>query len=89
MDLLTLAAILDPREYNSFSIGKIYTLVGRFYPVDFTNQNRAQLECQLMHYELDVHNHPVLQNSSSLVDLTHQLVEIGKFTIQWLADYYD
>ncbi|KAJ1700789.1 hypothetical protein LUZ63_000568 [Rhynchospora breviuscula] len=86
MDLLTFAAVLDPRDCKSFSIEKICTLVGRFYPADFTDQEKAQLECQLPYYQLDVCNHPDLQKSSSLADLIHQLVVTNKFTFYPMVD---
>ncbi|KAJ3697747.1 hypothetical protein LUZ61_001452 [Rhynchospora tenuis] len=44
MELLTLAAGLDPRNSKSFDIGEICLLVERFYPADFSNQDRDQLE---------------------------------------------
>ncbi|KAJ1697371.1 hypothetical protein LUZ63_005883 [Rhynchospora breviuscula] len=86
MELLTLSVALDPRDVNNFSIEKICTLVKRFYPVDFSDQERAQLEAQLSHYELDVCSHPSLQISTSLADLTRRLVETGKFAIYPMVD---
>ncbi|KAJ3699800.1 hypothetical protein LUZ61_003505 [Rhynchospora tenuis] len=86
MELLTLAAGLDPRNSKSFDIGEICLLVERFYPADFSNQDRDQLECQLSHYAIDVCNHPDLQISSCLADLTRRLVQTGKFTIYPMVD---
>ncbi|KAJ1690216.1 hypothetical protein LUZ63_014371 [Rhynchospora breviuscula] len=86
MELLALAVGLDPRNKKDFNIEKICRLVEKFYPVDFSDQETTQLKCQLPHYEYDVCNHPDLQNSSSLADLTRQLVETGKFTIYPMVD---
>jgi hypothetical protein len=45
-ELLYLCASLDPR-CDSFDISKICTFVEKYYPADFSNQLRAQLESQL------------------------------------------
>ncbi|KAJ3705062.1 hypothetical protein LUZ61_008767 [Rhynchospora tenuis] len=86
MELLTLSAALDPRDVNNFCIGKICTLAKRYYPADFTDQDRAQLAGQLPHYEFDVRSHPSLQISKSLADLTHRLAETRKCTIYPMVD---
>jgi len=57
---------------------KISTLVEKYYPADFSNQERAQLECQLPHFQLDVCNDPELSSLPSLADLTNGLVKLGK-----------
>ncbi|KAJ1687974.1 hypothetical protein LUZ63_019364 [Rhynchospora breviuscula] len=86
MELLTLASILDPRNNKSFDITEICRLAKRFYPADFTEQERAQLKCQLAHYVFDLCNHPDLKISSSLADLAHRLFETGKITIYPMVD---
>jgi hAT family C-terminal dimerisation region len=84
-DLLTLSIALDPRD-SSFSISKICTLVEKFYPADFSDQERAQLKRQLPHYQIDIRTHSDLQNSSSLADLTSRLVKVGKASIYPMVD---
>lgn len=74
---MTLCASLDPR-HDSFDISKICTLVEKFYPEDFSSQERAQLESQLPHFQLDVCNNPELKCLSSLADLTVGLYKTGK-----------
>ncbi|KAJ4758267.1 zinc finger MYM-type-like protein [Rhynchospora pubera] len=86
MELLTLSAALDLRDVNNFCISKICTLAKRYYPTDFTDQDRARLSGQLPHYEFDVRSHPSLQISKSLADLTHRLAETGKCTIYPMVD---
>ncbi|KAG2604865.1 hypothetical protein PVAP13_4NG097550 [Panicum virgatum] len=76
-ELLSLCASLDPR-LDSFDRSKISTLVEKYYPADFSNQERAQLECQLPHFQLDVCNDPELSSLPSLADLTNGLVKLGK-----------
>ncbi len=76
-DLLALCVSLDPR-LDSFDMEKVCILVEKYYPTDFSNQERMQLECQLPHFQLDVCNHPELKILSSLADLTSGLVKLGK-----------
>jgi hypothetical protein len=66
---------------GSFDIEKVCSLVEKYYPADFSNQERMQLECQLPHFQLDVCNHPALvklDKDSSLADLTSGLVKLDK-----------
>ena len=48
-ELLSLCASLDPR-LDTFNIDNICTLVEKYYPANFSSQERAQLECQLPHF---------------------------------------
>ena len=48
-ELLSLCASLNPR-LNLFDMTKVCTLVERYYPADFSSQERAQLEYQLPHF---------------------------------------
>ncbi|XP_022883358.1 uncharacterized protein LOC111400160 [Olea europaea var. sylvestris] len=55
VELLTLSAALDPRNsFESFNNHDICTLVEKFYPADFTQQDIRTLEYELRHYELDM-----------------------------------
>ena len=52
---LKLSLALDPRNnFKAFSVEDIYRLVKKFYPEDFTEQEKIQLEYQLKHYKSDV-----------------------------------
>jgi hypothetical protein len=57
---------------------KVCSLMEKYYPTDFSNKKRMQLECQLPHFQLDVCNYPELKGLSSLADLTSGLVKLGK-----------
>lgn len=76
-ELLALCGSLDPRT-DAYDISKICTLVEKYYPADFSDQERGQLECQLPHYQLDVCNIPELSTLSSLADLIKGLFKLGK-----------
>jgi hypothetical protein len=76
IDLLSLRASLNP-ILGPFDIENVCSLVEKYYPADFSNQERMQLECQLPHFQLDVCNHTELKGLSSLVDLTSGLVKLG------------
>jgi hAT family C-terminal dimerisation region len=56
-------------------------LAEKFYPADFFYQERAQLQCQLPHFQLNICNHPDLKISLSLADLTYGLIKTGKASI--------
>ena len=73
----SLCAYLNP-ILSSFDIEKVCSLVEKYYPTDFSNQERMQLECQLSHFQLDFCNHPELKSLSSLADLTSGLVKLDK-----------
>ena len=87
IELLKLSAALDPKNnYKLFSVEDICLLVDKFYPEDFSDQEKTHLRFQLQHYELDVPNHPKLKNMSSIADLCQGLVETEKSTIYPLID---
>ena len=87
MELLTLSSTLDLRDaYKSFNIDDICSLVEKFYPEDFTEQERLLLKFQLQHYHLDVPNHPKLHNLSTIAALCQGLVETGKSKVFYLID---
>jgi len=82
-----LSTALDPRNsYKLFNVEDICLLVDKFYPQDFSDQEKIHLRLQLQHYELDVPNHPKLKNMSLIADLCQGLVETGKSTIYSLID---
>jgi hAT family C-terminal dimerisation region len=60
--------------------------VKKFYPADFSDQEKAQVKSQLPHYQIDIRTHSDLQNSSSLADLTTGLVKVGKASIYSMVD---
>jgi hypothetical protein len=87
IELLKLSTTLDPKNnYKLFSVEDICLLVDKFYPEDFSDQEKTHLRFQLQHYELDVPNHPKLKNMSSIAELCQGLVETEKSTIYPLVD---
>jgi hypothetical protein len=59
---------------------------GKYYPADFSSQERVQLECQLPHFKIDVCNHPELRELSLLADLTSGLFKTGKSSLYPMVD---
>lgn len=87
LELLTLSSTLDPNDaYKSCRIDDICCLVERYYPFDFTKYEKINLRFQLKHFELDVPNHPKLQNLSSIGDLCQGLVKTEKSKTYHLID---
>ena len=87
MDLLTLSSALDPKDaYSSFNIDDICCLVEKYYPLDFTEQEKINLKFQLQHYKLNVLNHPKLQNLSTISDLCQKLAETQMSKVYFLVD---
>lgn len=51
MNLLTLSCSLSPKdEYKDFSIDTICSLVEKYYPMDFSDQEKNNLQFQLQHF---------------------------------------
>ncbi|TYI36023.1 hypothetical protein ES332_A03G114400v1 [Gossypium tomentosum] len=87
VELLTLTTALDPKEFfKLFDIDKICILVNKFYPEDFSQQEKERLPYELKHYELDVSKHPDLRKVSTLSELCRSLVESGKSVMYPLVD---
>ncbi|TYH24740.1 hypothetical protein ES288_A03G115100v1 [Gossypium darwinii] len=87
VELLTLTTALDPKEFfKLFDIDKICILVNKFYPEDFSQQEKKRLPYELKHYELDVSKHPDLRKVSTLSKLCRSLVESGKSVMYPLVD---
>ncbi|KAF5458222.1 hypothetical protein F2P56_022269, partial [Juglans regia] len=87
MELLILSAALSPKgAYKSFKIDDICKLVEKFYPQDFTEQEKFLLRIQLQHYELDVLTHLDFQDMSTLSELCRGLAISEKSKIYYLID---
>ncbi|PWA54958.1 hypothetical protein CTI12_AA430160 [Artemisia annua] len=81
-ELLLLSVTLDPRK--SFNADDICKLVTKYYPLDFTEQERIEFRLELQHYELD--NDPRLKNISSLSELCRGLQITEKSEMYPLID---
>ena len=87
IEFFKLSITLDLKNnYKLFSVEDICLLVDKFYPEDFSDQEKTHLRFQLQHYELDVPNHPKLKNMSLIAELCQGLVETEKSTIYPLID---
>uniref|UniRef100_A0A2N9I7N1 HAT C-terminal dimerisation domain-containing protein n=1 Tax=Fagus sylvatica TaxID=28930 RepID=A0A2N9I7N1_FAGSY len=87
VELLNLSSALNPKNaYKSFNIDNICKLVEKFYPQDFTKQEKTLLRFQLQHYEFDVPKHPDFQNMGTISELCKGLASSGKSKIYHLAD---
>ena len=84
-ELMSLCASLDP-SLDTFNIDNICTLVEKYYPADFSSQQRVQLECQLPRFQIDVCNGPELKELSTLAALTSGLFKIGKYSSYPMVD---
>uniref|UniRef100_A0A2N9ELF0 TTF-type domain-containing protein n=1 Tax=Fagus sylvatica TaxID=28930 RepID=A0A2N9ELF0_FAGSY len=79
VELLNLSSALNPKNaYKSFNIDNICKLVEKFYPQDFTKQEKTLLRFQLQHYEFDVPKHPDFQNMDTISELCRGLASSGK-----------
>ncbi|XP_059448304.1 uncharacterized protein LOC132179583 [Corylus avellana] len=87
MELLTLISALDPKDaYKSFKIDDICILVEKYYPLDFSEQEKINLRYQLRYFESDVHTDPTLQNLSSIAELCQGLAKTEKSKTYYLID---
>ncbi|XP_075661732.1 uncharacterized protein LOC142631442 [Castanea sativa] len=67
MELLTLSSALDPREaYESFRVSDICSLVDKFYPIDFTDDEKNDLKKELDLYKYDVVRHSGFKNLKNI-----------------------
>ncbi|XP_058192114.1 uncharacterized protein LOC131309510 [Rhododendron vialii] len=79
VELLVLSSALEPKDdFKSFNVDYICTLAEKFYPDDFTNQERHYLRLQLEHYKLDVPRQQKFQNMTTISELCRGLVETKK-----------
>ncbi|XP_059451079.1 uncharacterized protein LOC132181866 [Corylus avellana] len=70
IELLILASALDPQvARESFRIDDICQLVNKFYPQDFTDFEKEQLELELHHYEHNVVQHSSFEGLSNISEL--------------------
>ncbi|KAJ9186530.1 hypothetical protein P3X46_002092 [Hevea brasiliensis] len=87
LELITLSSSLNPKNaYRSFKIDDICNLVDKFYPKDFTEQEKMHLRFQLGHYELDIPKDPDFQNLATLFELYRAFAISGKSKIYHLVD---
>ncbi|XP_071909828.1 uncharacterized protein [Coffea arabica] len=87
VELLVLSTALDPRNgFMMFKIDDICKLAEKFYPNDFMEQELVRLRIELQHFELDIPNHPELQELSGIHELCQGLVKKRKSVMYPLID---
>ncbi|KAI8560948.1 hypothetical protein RHMOL_Rhmol04G0296100 [Rhododendron molle] len=87
IELLILSTALDPRDdYKSFKVEDICKLTEKYYPSDFTEQEKLHLRFQLQNYELDNFKHPEFQNLTTISELCQVLNKTRKSGIYPLVD---
>ncbi|XP_071937611.1 uncharacterized protein [Coffea arabica] len=87
VELLILSTALDPRNgFMLFKIDDICKLAEKFYPNDFMEQELVRLRIELQHFELDIPNHPELQELSGINELCQGLVKTRKSVIYHVID---
>ena len=65
VELLSLSSTLDPKDlYKSLDVEIFFDLATKFYPDDFTEQEKLHLRIQAQNYELDNPFHSELRNLS-------------------------
>ncbi|XP_059446498.1 uncharacterized protein LOC132178053 [Corylus avellana] len=86
VELLILGSALNPRAAReSFRIDDICQLVNKFYPQDFTDLEKEQLEIELHHYEHNIVQDSSFQGLLNISELCQWLVRTGKSTIYQLV----
>ncbi|XP_074574014.1 uncharacterized protein LOC141830490 [Curcuma longa] len=87
MDLLSIMATLVPRnEFRSFNAGEICKMVEKYYPEDFSLQDRYVLENQLNHFVLDISQDAELRKIGTITELCRCLVETSRHTAYNFVD---
>ena len=86
MKLLTLSSALDPKDAcKSFKIDDLCILLEKYYPFDFSEQEKINLRYQLRYFE-HVLTDSTLQNLSSIAELCQGLAKIEKSKAYYLID---
>jgi hypothetical protein len=78
---------LNPKNaYKLFKIDDICILAEKYYPLDFSEQQKINLRYQLRYFEFDVLTEPTLQNLPSIVELCQGLAKTEKSKTYYLID---
>ncbi|KAK2449607.1 hypothetical protein QL285_008787 [Trifolium repens] len=74
------------RSYRAFNIDTISTLVERYYPMDFNEQDKITLQFQLRQFLVDARQSTDLKNLSTIQNLCSCLVATNRDKIYFLID---
>ncbi|XP_021849310.1 uncharacterized protein [Spinacia oleracea] len=87
LELLSLSSLLEPKDgFKSFDVGKICTLAEKYYPMDFTDQERFNLRYQLQHFICEAKIDPNFKNLSNLQEVCEYLSQTEKSNVYYLFD---
>ncbi|XP_061345948.1 uncharacterized protein LOC133291663 [Gastrolobium bilobum] len=87
MELLSLSSSLDPKDgHKAFNVDDICSLAEKYYPLDFSEHERINLNCQLKHFHKDIPKHPILHNLSLISELCQGLAKTRKSNSYHLVD---
>ena len=76
MELLNFSSTLVSKEHPKvIKVDQIFRPVEKYYPEDFTEQDRIQLRYQLEIFNIDMTKNPRLSGVSTIADLCKRLVE--------------
>ncbi|XP_071737558.1 uncharacterized protein [Rutidosis leptorrhynchoides] len=79
MDLLTLSSSLVPSKRSKvLNVDHICSLVEKYYPADFTEQERTRLESELELFNIELSKNSKLSGASTLTEVFKVLVETEK-----------
>ncbi|KAL7604482.1 hypothetical protein Lser_V15G17389 [Lactuca serriola] len=85
--LLSLSSTLVSKEHPKvIKVDQICRLVEKYYPEDFTEQERIQLRYQLEIFNIDITKNPKLSGVSTIADFCKGLVETQKRETYYLLD---
>ncbi|PWA53038.1 hypothetical protein CTI12_AA448880 [Artemisia annua] len=76
MELLKLRATLVPNKV--FNVDDLCLLAEKYYPADFTEQERLQLKYELELFSIERQKNTKLSNATTIVELCEILVKIEK-----------
>ena len=86
IELLTLSSALIPKKDELLNVDKIFLLVEKYYPADFTEQERFQLRYQLEMFNIVRSKNSKLSCSSIIASLCEIIIETEKHETYHLVD---
>ncbi|XP_022032298.1 zinc finger MYM-type protein 1-like [Helianthus annuus] len=87
IELFSLSASLVPKDHpNGINVEQIGLLVEKYYPEDFTEQERIDLRCQLDIFNIDMKENPRLSGATTVASLCKILVDTRKRQTYYLID---
>ncbi|XP_066348037.1 uncharacterized protein [Miscanthus floridulus] len=85
-ELNGLQALFLKRIFASFNASEVCKMVEKYYPTDFNQQERLELETQLNHFVIDASSSEELKNITTIAELCRCLVDTGRNVTHNLID---